>query len=361
MVQPDSEADQRNETEWQPDTSSRFWHEPNLAPTRVRRQHYVPQFYLRSFVASDKRFDIVDLESGTRRRASPGDVAWQSNFNDVTSPGACVSTEAWLANIEDAAAPIVKRLVDKPDTVTSLSYNEEMALARFLATLRFRVPQFRSYIEGIQTQIGSQIRKLLERVSTQPGNQALTLWWDQHKDKPYEWFATRGEPVDTAGVAALQLGEVTGFANLLRAMPWRIGRVPTQVRLFTSDNPLSGYLNPVQVMRIGAAPFTAYQYFTPLSPSVLLRIGPLDTENEGTELRPQGGRLHRDFPMWDALFALDVVTSVATRFLFGDVAYRSRKLSNQNLERIDASAVQFQYFLGRKPVPSKFFPSYDDL
>lgn len=38
------------------------WNEPNLAPTDVRRQHYVPEFFLESFTGRDQNPRVVDLE-----------------------------------------------------------------------------------------------------------------------------------------------------------------------------------------------------------------------------------------------------------------------------------------------------------
>lgn len=339
----------------------RFWREPNLAPTEVRRQHYVPQFYLRAFAGADGRFDYVDLDTGRSRRAGPRDVAWEPNFNDVIGSGERFSTEGWLAQVEDAAAPIVKDLIEQPSKIVSLSPIDEMLLARFLAALRFRGPAFRAEVADVQAQIGSQIRRMLDHLSSQPGYQRLSGWWNENMSQPDAWLASHGKPVDVAGLAAAQLEEVTGYANLLRAMPWRIGSMPTGRRLFTSDNPLARWLNPIQVMRLGAAPFTAFEYYIPLSPTILLRIGPWRLDRETQAGETQAERVHRDFSAWDFAFALDVITTSSGRFLCGDGAFRSRKSSDENLQRIENNIVQFQYALGRKPVPSMYFPGgYDE-
>ena len=41
---------------------SKFWNEPNLSPTKVKRQHYVPQVLLRAFAVNGK-VRVVDLDS----------------------------------------------------------------------------------------------------------------------------------------------------------------------------------------------------------------------------------------------------------------------------------------------------------
>jgi hypothetical protein len=58
-----------------------FWNEPNLGPTKVKRQHYVPQLFLRAFSLDDK-IRVVDLNEGREYRTSIANVAVESHFYD---------------------------------------------------------------------------------------------------------------------------------------------------------------------------------------------------------------------------------------------------------------------------------------
>ncbi len=115
------------------------------------------------------------------------------------------------------------------------------------------------------------------------------------------------------------LSEVQGFANLLRAAPWHIGVAPDSIQLYTSDNPVAGYLNPVRSWWEGAA-FASFTYFVPLSPKVLLKIERRPNRKDNEELQPRGKRRRKDFSEWGISFARHVVTHNARRYLYGEGA-----------------------------------------
>ncbi len=96
--------------------TSKFWNEPNLSPTNVRRQHYVPQVLLCAF-AVDGKVRVVDLEiEGKEYKTSTANIAVEKNFYDINLADIRVSTEDWLAQLEGDAALVIKKLVDDPDS-----------------------------------------------------------------------------------------------------------------------------------------------------------------------------------------------------------------------------------------------------
>ncbi len=118
-----------------------------------------------------------------------------------------------------------------------------------------------------------------------------------------------------------------GFANVLRAMPWRIGRVDTGLPLYTSDNPVSRYRQPLALW----AGFSAFTYFFPLSPQTLMRIGP------GVTPRGIGTREHKDFSDWETSFARHVITADASRFLYGAGPHVPLACARHCVERVTAT------------------------
>ena len=67
--------------------------EPNLSKTEVKRQHYIPQMYLRPF-AVDGKIRVVDLDGGKREyKTSVGNVAVESHFYNVNVEDLRLSTE----------------------------------------------------------------------------------------------------------------------------------------------------------------------------------------------------------------------------------------------------------------------------
>lgn len=263
--------------------------EPNLSFTKSARQHFVPRFYLARFGDAGV-VEACDLETGRQFRASVRDVGVRTGFNDLEMAGRNVSTEDWLGEIEDAAAPIIGRLATQPAEVLGLSDGEENALSRFIAAQKFRVPAFREFDRRTAASMVGQIKERARGwlYNTERRDEADAIWaaWDAKPD--WRWLQQDG-PVEEAYVPTVMLGEVQGFANLACAMPWRTGWVDSASRLYTSDNPLSAYLPPVRPRWSG---FAQHAFFFPLSPQVLLIIG---STGRKAESQTQGRPLLRAF------------------------------------------------------------------
>ena len=333
---------------------SKFWNEPNLSPTKTKRQHYVPQVLLRAFAVNGK-IRVVDLDSeGKEYRTSTTNVAVKKHFYDVDLADIQVSTEDWLAQLEGTATPVIVKLVEDPDRVTSLSVEEELCLARFIVALRLRTPSFRDWNDKMIKSMLQQIKDMgKKQVYSQHSKREAEAIWDEMKDKPDHWWFNEPEPQQPAMTTAFMLSEVQGFANLIRAAPWRIGTTPDSMRLYTSDNPVSGYLNPVRLWWEGAA-FSSFTYFVPLFPRILLKIERRPDRKGREELQPQGDRRHSDFSSWETLFAQHVVTNDARKYLYGEGTVVPRKCARRYLERVDRAKLEFAIrYLGFKPRPPK--------
>ncbi len=304
--------------------------EPNLAPTETARQHFVPRFYLANF-ADGGVIEACDLENGREFRASVEDVAVRRGFGDLEVGGQALSTETWLAYLETAAAPVLRRLAAEPATVLALSPAEEHDLSRFIAAQRFRVPAFRTFEQRMAGSLVEQVKEFARRwlYNTEPRDEADEIWavWEA---KPDWWWLQQNGPVGNARDAAIMLGEVQGFANLARAMPWRAGWVNSRSHLYTSDNPMSGYLPPVRPWWSGAG-FADHAFFLPLSTRALLLIG---STGQRASLQPRGERRCQDFSLWETAFARHVVTAEAERFLYGPGPYVSKECADSCLGRL---------------------------
>jgi hypothetical protein len=113
--------------------------------------------------------------------------------------------------------------------------------------------------------------------------------------------------------------------------------VPPHVRLYTSDNPMSGHLPPVRPWWEGGA-FASMNYYIPLSPSVLFKIGRRPYEDD----RPvgvSGDRVTKDFNAWHVGMALHIVSANASRFLYGDGPIIKRDDARRDLETYEQRAV----------------------
>lgn len=329
----------------------KLWNEPNLSRTDVKRQHYVPQLLLRAFAVNGK-IRVLDLKDGTDYRTSTVNAAVQTHFYDMRIGDMQVSTEDWLAQLEGEAVRVIGRLLNDPNSISSLSVKEELHMARFITALRFRTPTFRDYNESITASMLQQIKDMAKnQIHHQYDKQKAGAIWEEIKKKPNHWWFKEPEPQQRATITTFMLSEVQGFANILRAAPWRIGFAPGSIRLYTSDNPVAGYLSPVRIPGEGAA-FSSFTYFVPLSPVVLLKIERRPHQNNNRKLQPRGERRRVDFSDWEISFARHVVTNDATRYLFGEGPIVPRDCATSCIERIDRAKLEFAiHYLGFDPRP----------
>jgi len=333
-----------------PAPPERRWTEPNIRPTSAGRQHYVPRLHLGRFEV-DGLITAYDLDAERAFQSTANNLAVEIGYNDFQIGDTTVSTEDWLARLEATAAPILGALIERPSAIRRLSLQDELHLTRYLAAQKFRGPGFRVWNAQLRKQMVEGIKPIAKASITNalPKDQAEELW-EHWKDKPTDWWLKEEEPEQEAEMAAYMLSQVQGWANLLRAMNWRIGRCPSR-GLYTCDNPMSEYVPPIRPWPHTGAAIWEHGYVFPLSPNLLFWVYPMGYEIA----KPRGRRWHRPFSKWETSVALHVVTLNATRFLFGEGPYITRECASSCLDRIDAMQLLVARTLqGFDPTPPKF-------
>ena len=330
-----------------------MWNEPVLSQTQTKRQHYVPRFYLSAFARPDGKLRVSDLQEDREFASSLENVAVQSRFYNVDMGGHAYSTEGWLGELESDAATVLRCLIDDPSTIEILTCYQENVLARFIAALIVRTPRKRQELDDAFNGVFSQIEQNLKgQFLSQSGEQQGLAKYREWQAKPFhERYGEKG-PSQPASTTNHLLGEVQGFANLLRAAPWRIGNTPKHGRLYTSDNPVSRYLRPVRPLwEVGA--FSSFHYFWPLSPELLLKIErrPDDADSEETA-SPWGERRKKDFSEWELSMARHIISRDASRYLYGDGLVVPKQCAVSCLDRIELATQEFAAeYLGYDPNP----------
>jgi hypothetical protein len=308
--------------------------------------------YLKAFTGTDDKIRVVSLDDNSDFRTSIENVAVGNYFNDVEIGDERLSTEGWLSELEGETSPVLAKLINDPNCIGLLSLDEELHVARFIAALKFRVPAYRQWNDEMMAQVVSQIKEIIKgQLYGQLGEEEADEYWDIWKDKPDYWWLTQSDQYQPSATAAFMLSEVPGFANLLLAAPWRIGKAPDSIQLYTSDNPVSQHLRPVRPWwKVGA--FSSFDYFVPLSPGVLLKLDRRPDSDKDEVLKPQGDRRHRDYSSEEISFARHVVTLNATRYLFGEGLIVPRDCAIGCIKRIDQAKVKFaMQYLGFDPRP----------
>ena len=116
-----------------------------------------------------------------------------------------------------------------------------------MAALILRTPRKRQELDDALDGVFSQIEQNLKaQFVSQCGETPGLAKYREWHEKPFHKRYGEEEPSQPASTTNHLLGEVQGFANVLRAAPWRIGDTPKHGQMYTSDNPVSRYLRPVR-------------------------------------------------------------------------------------------------------------------
>jgi len=308
--------------------------EPNLAPTKVARPHTVARLHLRGF-ALGKMLPTCDMDTGDERSFSVKSATVRKNYYNVKVAGTPLSPETWLSQIEDRAAPLLRDVAADPTRVMMLSEEEEMLVARYVATQRFRVPSHvksvRAGVHSMANSVRSLELDILEKLTSAGKFAGLQAEWARKSD---EDLLEIKEPLDDAELTVDLLGLLPAWTAWLMAMPWRTGRVPSPYTLYTSDNPVATYTPKYRPFPQSSLAPTLWEqgHVLAISPEVLLWIDPM-----GYGAPPlRNTRRCEDFSPWMTSVARHLISRDADRFLYGRGPYISRECAVRCLANVFA-------------------------
>lgn len=131
--------------------------------SRVKKQHFVPQFYLKYFInaqSSIYAFDIVDQKQFVTTTAN---IAHDRSFYDYKPLEEFIGMEQTIehafANTEAKAAEFFRKLIATLDTnnLSSLTRDDYRQLADFITTQDRRTPEARRQITEIAKRTGQEL------------------------------------------------------------------------------------------------------------------------------------------------------------------------------------------------------------
>lgn len=120
---------------------------PASSTEKGRRDHYVPQGYLRGFIAPERRLLqkplwVLDVTTDRWSERSPSQVAWSSGYYDYAGSSRPDATA------DEAFAPFERRFPQIRERIRSRGYNswiqDREFLVGFAAMMAARSPLFRS-------------------------------------------------------------------------------------------------------------------------------------------------------------------------------------------------------------------------
>lgn len=153
-----------------------------------RRQHFVPQFYLRGFAGEKDQLFVVDRPSKKTFRTAPKNVAAERDFNRVEVEGiAPNAVEKALAEFEGKVAPALERV----RAAKSLANKEDRdAVMNMVCALAIRNPRQRATINDFVAELAQKIMDVglanEERWESQVAQMKKEGVWDENADVSYE-------------------------------------------------------------------------------------------------------------------------------------------------------------------------------
>jgi hypothetical protein len=200
---------------------------------RTKKEHYVPQFYLRRFCSSDGGIFVYDKPLNKVFRANVRDIASDKYFYDMPAIDGVVGMEQFVEKyfhpIESETAAVLEKLVLELDSGTfdHLSGEHRSTLSIFL------VFQFMRTVEA-RHEIVQTIEKLEERLL----RDFLATKHPEVADKDFKVVLNEEEHASLHAEHLLNYEFVTEMAETISKHLWFIDVNETPLKLFCSDNPL---------------------------------------------------------------------------------------------------------------------------
>lgn len=236
----------------------------NRGTPRVRRQHYVPQFYLRRFTFDGERLHVYDKFRARRYVSSVANLATETGFYDfphaigdtqIVTPGNVFEDPQYLervyARLETFIAGVVDSILLRLASGGAIPAIQRVALAMFIQNLHTRTSAYRAMID-------------------QMFREAPDLLIKEGRD-PFEYRDRFSDEVVAILHSALMApAEFQQETYEVADMIWIFGETDPEAPLYSSDNPV-GAGQSVLLHLSGSSSHFAL----PLSPEyVLMAYGP---------------------------------------------------------------------------------------
>lgn len=132
---------------------------------RVKKQHFVPQFYLKYFINAQSKIHVFDIVDQKQFITATANIAQDRSFYDYKLLEEFIGREQviehTLANTEAKWADFFRMLIAILDSnnLSSLTRDDYRQLADFITTQERRTPETRKQIDEIAKRNGQELEK----------------------------------------------------------------------------------------------------------------------------------------------------------------------------------------------------------
>lgn len=246
---------------------------PNQAMSQPRKQHYLPQFYLRGFSLDGRGVHQIERSTGKHYGCQIKDAAAVKDFHELDYEGVedRHALEKRLADMEGALAQYMSVLLRE-----GVEHNEaRMYTMQLLSVMRLRVPAFKQHVEKSYPSSIRKIAEFLERDGKMPKPPAgleESLKVANLKITVLNWKSME---------LIFQLASSEEILSILYGMRAVLYTSPPGMAFVTSDQPVALFHPSATKSPYGIGPETpGVQITLPLSASKLLRLDHSHGEHE---------------------------------------------------------------------------------
>lgn len=133
--------------------------------TFAKRQHYIPQFYLKNFSQDRRHVNVYDKSKGDKgeiRYQTTMKVAHENHFYTYrTKKGAKENLEDFFSQFESDAASVITKVHDS----RKMAPDEKEKLALFVAFIYTRTPAFKARTEAMHTAAGEKMSRMMIKMT----------------------------------------------------------------------------------------------------------------------------------------------------------------------------------------------------
>ncbi|MEX1086919.1 MAG: DUF4238 domain-containing protein, partial [Candidatus Paceibacterota bacterium] len=215
----------------------------------TKRQHYVPQFYLKRFVNPDGKLNILDCE---RRKVvasrAPRSVCKEDYFYALNGEldEVSQSLEEGLQKIETDIANGYDDVAKRVSDFKEITHDDKMLVATFMSLQYLRGLYMRKQTKRMDEDFIKKITRLrygsgnihtsLDRLENETGEKLS----EKEREELIEFAKSGDYRVETNNASHLQLlSQIEGFRNLFYGKRWTVYVSKSSKKFVTSDNPVA--------------------------------------------------------------------------------------------------------------------------
>ncbi|MFA5251745.1 MAG: DUF4238 domain-containing protein [Phycisphaerae bacterium] len=208
-----------------------------------KKHHFLPQFYLKQFKVisqSGKYSQIWQVEktaSLNPKKVSIKDIGCKTDYHTLDLPDQekdRKTIENALSRLEAKQANIVKEIC----ATNQISEEIKPSLADFIATMRYRVPVFKEFIEkSLKADVQNTFKILMHQKELPPPPKELKELFQKEgydciEPKIFNWIILK---------YMLDMAFNSNEPTILRKMKWRLILAPSGCHFITGDSPVAIY------------------------------------------------------------------------------------------------------------------------